>query len=427
MLTPNKNYDFLRREFINRKETGIDTFVMEGASRSGKTWDTCCFMTQIVRNFSGLQIVIARDYRSTLKKTLYKTLKKVWSLDGLPHHHFNKVASDIHFNGNVISFIGTNDNLDSVMGLEADILWCNEAIDVNKQSLDQLEQRTTGLKIYDYNPKYATHSIYEKARLPNVAFLQTTIFDNPNAPKRARQKILSYAHPDVDDLHVAKMAKMTASEWKAFKDQNLKSGTADSYLWRVYGLGLRSSGDAIIFSPHTYKVVDFDTSAVNKNADWTLYGIDFGYKNDPSAIVKVWKRGNNLYVKEELCETGMLNRDIANFLKDKTYDSLVVCDSASPQNIAELRALDIPAVAAQKGTGSVAWGIQALQSLNLIIHQNSANLIKELKGYLWDKDRSGNYKRNSLGQRVPVQNVNDDSIDATRYAATYYMDFNLQD
>ncbi len=160
-----------------------------------------------------------------------------------------------------------------------------------------------------------------------------------------------------------------------------------------------------------------------ENEDFHLIGVDFGYSTDPSAIVSVKKKGNSLYLKEILYKTGQLNKDLADVLRPISQDTNVVCDSASPQNIQELRTLNIPAVPAKKGAGSVEWGLQAMQGMDIFIHKDSHNLKREFSKYRWAKNADGTYKYNTLGQRVPIQNVDDHAIDAARYGATYYMNF----
>ena len=157
--------------------------------------------------------------------------------------------------------------------------------------------------------------------------------------------------------------------------------------------------------------------------DFQHLGQDFGYATDVSATVKVTKKGNALYLREMIYQLGLLNSDLAPLLRPLTQDMIVVCDTSPSQNIDELRALDIPAVPAKKGAGSVEWQIQAMQGMDIFVHKDSHNLKNELGKFRWAKNADGSYKYNSLFQRVPVQNVHDDAIAAARYGSTYYMNF----
>jgi phage terminase large subunit len=90
------------------------------------------------------------------------------------------------------------------------------------------------------------------------------------------------------------------------------------------------------------------------------------------------------------------------------------------KSVNELRLEGINAVGAKKGVGSVSWGLQYMKKFNLFIHEESKELIKEMQGYKWAKKTSGEYKRNTLKQRVPADNQPDHAIDAARYAITYF-------
>lgn len=170
--------------------------------------------------------------------------------------------------------------------------------------------------------------------------------------------------------------------------------------------------------PH-YKEYEEDPT----NFDFQHLGQDFGYKTDVSATVKVTKKGNALYLRELIYQLGLLNKPLAELLKPITKDMIVVCDTSPSQNIDELRGFDVPAVPAKKGPGSVEWGLQAMQGMDIFIHKDSHNLKREFSKYRWSKKSDGSYQLNTLGQRVPVQNVDDHAIDSSRYAATYYMNF----
>lgn len=241
------------------------------------------------------------------------------------------------------------------------------------------------------NPSYKDHWCYQrfiKEKRDDTIHIHSTYLDNKQ---------------NLDGSFLAKAKREQEKDLKRFNHIYL-------------GEWLDFSEDLIF--PH-YKEYEEEPT----DFDFQHLGLDFGYSTDPSANGKVTKKGNAVYLRENFYQTGLLNRDIANILRPITQDMIVVCDSASPQNIAELRALDIPAVPAKKGPGSVEWQIQAMQGMDIHIHKDSHNLKREFGKYRWAKNADGTYKYNSLGQRVPVQNVDDHAIDWARYGATYYMNF----
>lgn len=431
-ITTTSNFAFIQESFIaaklaanQEKRTGkpnperLRGIGLEGASRTGKSWDVSVFLCHYVGTYQGKQINICRDHLTNLKKTFYETLRKVWVQKfKYPAYHFNKTASDIHFNGNLIRFVGVNDDLMTAHGLESDLLIGNEIMGVDKEALNQLEQRLTddGFYIYDYNPSEIESHIYDRELDPSYRLHKTTIFDNPYAPTNGKAKILSYAHPDVEDYHVAEKAGYSVEEWDALKARNVRLKTAHKYNWEVYGLGKRAVGDDIIFPEWS----EYDTEPDELTLDWEHVGGDFGFKTDPTAAVKVKKQGNNLYLRELIYEPGMLNTHIAQRMKDLGDDEgRSIWDRAEEKSIYELRDLGLDAWYSEKGPGSKSFGIQKMHQFNLFVHKDSENLKTELSKYRWAKQRDGSYKRNTMGKMIPLDK-DDHLIDAIRYVLLYY-------
>lgn len=462
-ITTTSNFEFIQDAFIEAKLaanqerlTGIVNpnrikgVGLEGASRTGKSWDISVFLCHYVGKYQGKQINICRDHRAKLQKTFYATLKKVWCYYfRYPKTHFNKTASDIEFNDNVIRFVGINDDILTAHGLESDLLIINEGMGVDKESINQMEQRTTEFFIVDYNPSEIESFLYDKELDPSYRLHKTTIFDNQYAPANGKAKILSYAHPDVDDYdticHKPGFPKRTCEEWQKFKERNVALKTAHKYNWEVYGLGKRAVGEDIIFPEWQ----EYDQEPDDSTLDWSHVGGDFGFKVDPVGTVKVKKQGNNLYLRElfhipaidpawqkEKIELenitdhdvinllmqnqGLVNPEIALLMKYFGEDKhRSIWDKAEEKSVFELRSLDLDAWYSDKGTGSVSFGIQKMHQFNLFVHKDSLHLKRELSKYRWKKDRQGNYVKNTYGKRVPVDKDNH-LIDAIRYVLLYY-------
>jgi hypothetical protein len=429
-ITTTSNFDFIQENFIQAKKAAIKErrtgiidldrvkgVGLEGASRTGKSWDISVFLCHYVGTYEGKQINICRDHLTNLKKTFYETLRKVWTAYfNYPREHFNKTASDIYFNGNIIRFVGVNDDIMTAHGLESDLLIINEAMGVERESINQLEQRCNEFFIYDYNPSAVDSHLYERENDPSYRLHKTTIFDNQYAPPNGKAKILSYAHPDVDDLHIAEKAGYTPDQWRALKERNVALKTAHKYNWEVYGLGKRAVGEDVIFPDWQLYRDEPDDATL----DWVHVGGDFGFKTDPTAAVRVKKQGNNLYLRGLIYETGLLNPDIGQRLRDLGEDKgRSIWDRAEEKSIYELRSMDVDAWYSDKGPGSLAFGIQKLHQFNIFIHEDSKHVIDEWAKYRWAKNRDGSYKLNSFGKRIPVDKDNH-TIDATRYVLLYY-------
>ena len=145
--TTSTNYQFLASCFNEARNLPLEHpdrlrgCGLEGASRTGKDWDKCVFACQYIGTFTGKKINFFRDTFANLKKTTYRTLKEVWGLFGYDTSLFNKSATEIHYNGNIITFMGVNDDPERAKGLESDIAFLGEAMSLVKEHCDQIEKR----------------------------------------------------------------------------------------------------------------------------------------------------------------------------------------------------------------------------------------------------------------------------------------------
>jgi len=289
----------------------------------------------------------------------------------------NKSDATYQLFGNLIEFISI-DQPQKVRGRKRDILFVNEANEISLEDWRQLLLRTTGRTIIDYNPSDEFHWIYDEV-IPreDADFFQTTYKDNPFLPESVLLEI------------------------ERFRE-------ADENFWRVYGLGERGASRATIFT-HWKEIDQIPNEFKPMN-----YGIDFGYTNDPTAIVRVYTDGHGFAI-DELCYAPRLtNSDISKVLRDNSVNrqDVIICDSAEPKSIDEIHAHGFNTHGARKGRDSVKNGIQFLHSRPLLITSRSVNLIKELRNYKWKEDKNGK----QLNE--PVDEFNH-AIDAMRYAITF--------
>ncbi len=348
--------------------------VEQGGTRSGKTYNillwlifyyternTAKTITICRKSFPSLRASVMRDFFDILREhDLYR------------EEYHNKSSHEYHLNGNLVEFISL-DQPQKIRGRKRNLLYINEANELFYEDWQQLIFRTDGRIILDYNPSESFHWIYDRV-IPreDCDFYQTTYRDNPFLDEKIKQEI-----------------------------ERLKE-TDDDY-WRIYGLGERGMSRATVFQ--------FGTSEIPQEAKLLSYGLDFGFTNDPSAIVAIYQHGDNLYLDELLYRTGMTNRDLHHHLQSLGLDRRdeIFADSAEPKSIEELHRFGWNVKPTAKGQDSINAGIDILKRHKLFATARSNNLIKELQNYKWTEDKNGNL----LNKPIDVMNH---ALDAARYA-----------
>ena len=320
-----------------------------GGTRSGKTYAIIQFLI-----FDALQnkqtITIVRKTIPSLKKTVMKDFKEIMQNLQIWDESSMNIADRIYGfpNGATIQFINTDDP-DKLRGLKSDILFIDEANEVDEDAYFQLSIRTTGKIILAYNPTISPYHWLRK--MEDCERFNTNYKDNPYLPK---EMVISI---------------------ETLESKNPK-------LWKIYGLGEYALNDKAIYQ---FEVVDdFD-------AEFVAFGLDWGYGGDELALVAVFKEGENLYLEELIYEKGMVMKDIADRLEklgiNKSFE--IFCDSSEPRSIEELYRCGFNAKAVKKGPDSIRFGISVLQNYKLHILKTSTNLINEMYGYQYATDKHG--------------------------------------
>jgi len=363
-------------------DPNIRGVVLEGGSRSSKTWSICQAL-YVMGAQSPKQFAIARLRRTWIKPTVLDTFKKVFtSLEQWNPDDFNKTELIYRHHGSSYAFYGLDDS-QKLHGIETDFFWLNEAIETSKDDFDQLEQRCKGKWILDYNPSTDEHWIYDNVlKRPDVVYIHSTMLHNTFLEPHIRKKILSYK-PTPD---------------------NIAKGTADDFKWKVYGLGKRSRREGAVIT--NWK----ETSDWPTGFKWRAWGLDFGFTHDPTALVEVLFNDGKLWVRELIYETDLMNTDIARRCGLKGSDE-IIADSAEPKSIEEIRRAGFRIRGVKKGADSIRSGIDKLKSVQIMVHRDSVNVIRELKSYAWKRDFKTNQATN-----VP-EDANNHAMDALRYVA----------
>ena len=347
--------------------------VEQGGTRSGKTYNILLWIILAYSHQNkGKTVTICRKTFPALRASVMRDFIDILrSLNAYREEHHNKSSSEYHLNGNLIEFISL-DQPQKIRGRKRDLLYINEANELYWEDWQQLIFRTTGKVILDYNPSDTFHWIYDKV-IPRVDcdFYQTTYLDNPF------------------------LERTIVDEIERLKD-------TDEDYWRIYGLGERGSSRATIFQ---FAICD------EPKGKFISYGLDFGFTNDPTALVKVSQNGNELYVEQLLYHTNLTNQDISAKLDElgvSKYD-VIYADSAEPKSIEELHRMGWNVKPTAKGSDSVMAGIDMLKRHKIYVKNNAQHLITEFQNYKWQEDKNGNL------MNKPVDNYNH-AIDALRYA-----------
>ena len=348
--------------------------VEQGGTRSGKTYNILLFIIfHYCQVNTGKTITICRKTFPALRSTVMRDFIDILKIHNKYNEaNHNKSNSEYKLDGNLIEFISL-DQPQKVRGRKRDFLFLNEANSCTKEDWQQLVFRTTEKIVIDFNPSDFYHWIYDDViTREDVDFFITTYKDN---------KFLDASI--IDEI------------------ERLKE--TDEHYWRIYGLGERGYSKATIFKY-------YETDNVPSDAEFVSYGLDYGYTNDPTAMVGVWKRGYDLYIKECIYQTMMTGRDIHQKLKEIGVErDLIYADSAEPRLNEELRRMGWNIRPSVKGKDSINAGIDLLKRFKINITKDSNNAIQEFRDYKWLEDKSGKLTNKP-------EPKNDHLIDSTRYA-----------
>ena len=347
-MKANPNYTYLKKTVPKQRVT-----LLQGSTRSGKSYAICYYIIWLCENFKGLEIDITRDTFTALKATIWKDFEDILKACNLySEKHHNKTDHIYALNGNLISYYGA-DNPDKIHGRARDILIVNEAHQFPIEVIDQLFPRTRQRIICDYNPALGLEHWLDPY-IEKYTPLITTYKDNPY---------------------------LTQSQVA-----DIESRKGNQYWWQVYGSGQRANREGAIFT--NWITGEFDTSLPY------CYGQDYGFSVDPTTLVKVAvdKKNKKIYVDECFYNKNQLGTE-AIYELNKAHllnpSDLIIADSAEPRLIDELRRKGLNIRGAIKGQGSVTAGITQMQDYQIIVTERSINTRKELSNYCWNDKKSG--------------------------------------
>ena len=349
--------------------------IIQGGTSAGKTFGILPILIDKAAKTGGLEISVVAESIPHLRRGALRDFLKVmkWT-NRFVDERYNKSLLKYEFaNGSFIEFFSADDSK-KLRGGRRNILYINECNQISFESFLEMSIRTKNEVFLDYNPTAEF-------------WVQTELEGQEDAEKI----ILTYKDNEALDTGIVDQI-----------EKNIKKAETSNY-WKswvdVYVKGLMGKLEGIVFS--NWKQID----TIPKEARLVGIGLDFGYTNDPTSVIEIYKHNETRILNEIVYQTGLLNSDIA---KKLPKDVPVYADSAEPKSIRTIQLAGITIKGVTKGRDSINYGIDVMQREEYLVTSKSVNLIKELRSYCWDTDKTG--KR----LNKPIDNYNH-AIDAVRY------------
>jgi phage terminase large subunit len=349
--------------------------IIQGGTSAGKTFGILPVLIHKAAETPNLEISVVAESVPHLRRGALRDFQKImrW-IERFFDDHYNKTLLKYEFaNGSFIEFFSADDS-SKLRGARRDILYINECNNISFESYNELAIRTKKEIYLDFNPA-------------NEFWVHTELKDEPDADFI----ILTYLDNEALDESIVKQIEKNR--------EKAKTSAYWANWWKVYGEGKVGSLEGVIFS--NWKQID----KLPNEARLIGIGLDFGYTNDPTAIIEVYTYNGQRILNELKYQTGMLNSDIAKVLPNNVP---IYADSAEPKSIDEIRRYGKTIKGVTKGKDSINYGIDIMQQQNYVVTSNSTNLIKELRSYIWDTDKQG------VKLNKPIDHFNH-AIDALRY------------
>ena len=349
--------------------------IIQGGTSASKTYSILAVLINQALLEHGIEISIVAETIPHLRRGALKDFLKIMKWTGrFFENRFNKSLLRYEFaNGSVIEFFSADDS-SKLRGARRDILYINECNNVTFDAYNELAIRTRKEVYLDFNPANEFWVHTELKDESDSDFLILTYKDN----EALDQSIVEQIEKNRDKA-------LTSSYWANW--------------WKVYGEGQLGMLEGVVFS--NWKTID----TIPKEARLLGIGLDFGYTNDPTAIVEIYAYNGQRIVNEIVYQNGLVNSEIAKRLPKNV---IVYADSSEPKSIEEIRRLGITIKGVTKGKDSINYGIDVMQRQDYLITNQSVDLIKELRSYIWDTDKTGRRLNKPI-------DFNNHAIDALRY------------
>jgi phage terminase large subunit len=356
--------------------SATERFVINiGGTRSTKTYSLLqVIVCKCLQSTEPLTISVVRKSFPSLKISAMRDFFDIIKQMGLySEDNHSKQNNTYLLNDCLIEFLSIDDS-EKKKGSKRDILYINEANELDYADFAALNLRTSLQVFIDFNPSELFWYQDKLQHRKDVKVIHSTYLDNPF----------------LTDVQI--------------KEIEMLKETDEQY-WQIYGLGQYAGNRKLIYQ---YQVCD----NIPTSAKMLAIGCDFGFSNDPTAVIEAHVEGIDLYVNELIYERNLTNSDIAAVMNHIGIDRYtdIICDSAEPKSIEELRRLGFNTKPVVKGPDSLNNGIDILKRYKIHVTKESTNLINELNRYKWVEDKNG------VMLNKPIDAFNH-ALDAIRYVA----------
>lgn len=331
--------------------------VIQGGTWAGKTYGILPILIDKAAKYSGKKITVVGETIPAIKEGALDDFKTIMQITGRWNEaNYNATDRVYKFHtGSRIEF----KSFDSISKAKASgkrtDLFINEGNYISFEIADALMIRTSEKIWIDFNPTNEFWAHTELLTQEDTDFLLLKYTDNEALPDTI-----------LKELYMKIEKAKTSDYWRNW--------------CKVYIDGEIGSLEGVIFT--NWKQID----NIPDEAKLIGYGLDFGYTNDPTALTAIYEYNGQRILDEVLYQTGMINSEIAQFIKKGIQ---VYADSSEPKSIEEIRRFGINIKPVVKGADSINFGIQTMQTQDYLITSNSRNIIKEFRAYSWDKDKTG--------------------------------------
>lgn len=333
------------------------------------------------------KVLVIRKFATTLKDSVFQLIidqLKKWQIYKLCKINLSSYTITLP-NESVFLFKGLDDPEKIKSITDITDIWCEECSELSLDEYTQLDLRlranVDSLQMFaSFNPVSKANFVYKKwfenGKPDNTFVLHTTYKDNRFLPKE-------------------------------YVDALLEKQKSNPTYYKIYALGEFCTLDKLVY--YNWHVEDFDHTQIKGKL---LLGLDFGYINDPTALVASVVTDNKIYIFKEWTSTNKTNPEIAQVIKSLGFSkSTIIADSAEQKSITELRQNGVSAVRPSvKGPDSIMHGIQKVWEYELVVHPSCTETITELENYSWQKDKTTGEYINK-----PVDDFNH-CLDALRYS-----------